>query len=120
MNRKEMDKHYSWTTARCVRFGEDFSEESHPCYWCGTPQKIVWEGVKWCKKCGGFQCPSCGRCWCNVPENEFKALQELRNKYCCNWTNFKKGLQPEDSGLLASVPGFKKALDYCRERIIRI
>ena len=117
---KEMDKHYSWGTAKCVRYGEDFSEESHPCYWCGIPPKdMLGEDIVWCEKCGGFQCPNCGRCWCNVPENEFKALQELRNKYCCNWFNFKAGfdlIDCNDLFLLDLVPGFQKALDYCRTK----
>ena len=117
MKNKQMDEKYSWGTAKCVRYGEDFTGESHPCYWCGIPPKdMSWNGVKWCQKCHGFFCPSCGKCWCNVSFEESIALQQLRNKYCCNWFNFKKGLQPEDSGLLVSVPGFKLALDYCRAK----
>jgi hypothetical protein len=115
---KEMDRHYSWKTAKCVRYGEDFSEESHPCYWCGVPQKIVWEGVKWCEKCGGFECSSCGKCWCNVEGDKLGVLQKLRDKYCCNWLNFKKGvlLGVDLAMVRIYVPGFKAALDYCRAR----
>jgi len=114
---KEMDKHYSWKTAKCVRYGEDFTGENHPCYWCGIPPKdMLSKDIVWCRKCGGFECPSCGHCWCNVSFEELTALKQLRNKYCCNWWNFREGLKPEDSGLLVSVPGFKEALDYCRER----
>lgn len=111
-------KSYSWNTAKCVRYNEDFTGESHPCYWCGVPQPIVLEGVKWCEKCGGFECPHCHKCWCNVPGPELQALKALRNKYCCNWNNFKKGIL-DTSDLEAVelfVPGFKKSLDYCRER----
>jgi len=116
---KEMDKHYSWKTAKCVRYNEDFTGENHPCYWCGEPPEgMLGPDIVWCKKCGGFKCPHCHKCWCNVPGPEFQALKALRNKYCCNWWNFKKGIvDPSDLEVVeVLVPGFKKALDYCRER----
>jgi hypothetical protein len=115
---KEMKKHYSWVTAKCVRYGEDFTGENHPCYWCGKPpQDMLGPSSQWCKACGGFACPDCHRCWCTGPEEEVQALRTLRNKYCCNWLNFKVGVNcEEDLPLLRLVPGFKAALDYCRAK----
>lgn len=108
---------YSWKTAKCVRYGEDFTGENHPCYWCGVPPKdMLSPDIVWCKKCGGFQCPTCGKCWCNVPGAEFEALKELRDRYCCNWWNFKAGIKDGDRYLLNCVPGFEAALDYCGQR----
>ena len=109
---------YTWSTAKCVRYGEDFTGESHPCYWCGvSPREMTATGVSWCQKCHGFVCPECGKCWCNVSDEEKRALQTIRNKYCCNWLNFKRGVDAKDLDFIrTSVPGFKKALDYCRER----
>ena len=114
---KEMDRRYSWKTAKCVRYGEDFTGENHPCYWCGIPPDNMFSpDIVWCKKCGGFECPHCGKCWCNVDEDSLTALRLLRNKYCCNWFNFKKGIQEEDIKYLELAHGFRKALDYCRAR----
>lgn len=114
---KEMDKHYSWKTAKCVRYGEDFTGENHPCYWCGVPPKdMLGKDLKWCQKCGGFECPSCGKCWCNVDEACFIALKILRKKYCCNWWNFVKGIQEEDTKYVELVPGFGVALNFCRSK----
>jgi len=95
-----MSRSYSWGTAKCVRYGEDFVGENHPCYWCGVPPEDMFsEDVKWCIKCHGFFCPHCGKCWCNSGEEEVQTLQVLRNKYCCNWFNFREGLQPADTSL---------------------
>jgi hypothetical protein len=117
MKLKEMDKYYSWKTAKCIRYGEDFTGENHPCYWCGEPPKdMLGPDIIWCEKCGGFRCPSCGKCWCNVPAGNLEALKFLRNKYCCNWPNFKRGMVAVDRPLLRFVSGFEKALDYCRTR----
>jgi len=112
-------KKYSWGTAKCVRYNEDFTGENHPCYWCGEPpEDMLGPDLVWCQKCGGFECPRCGKCWCNVPEGDFIILKRLRDKYCCNWWNFKAGIKPGvDLAVMEEfVPGFKKALDYCRER----
>lgn len=111
------DKTYNWGSAKCVRYKEAFDGENHPCYWCGKPPKdMLGPEITWCDTCGGFFCPSCGKCWCNVGEKEFEALKILRNKYCCNWLNFKSGLQDPDRELLQLVPGFEAALNFCRHR----
>lgn len=111
------DKVYDWNSAKCVRWGEGFDGENHPCYWCGIPPKdMLGPETAWCKKCYGFFCPSCGRCWCNVSEEESEALKFLRDKYCCNWSNFKLGFKSEDLRSLNLVPGFELALDYCRNK----
>ena len=115
-----MDKEYSWKSARCVRYHNHFEGENHPCYWCGIPpEDMCGPNTNWCKKCGGFICGNCGKCWCNVSRVELEALRALRNKYCCNWKNFRMGLQLEDSYLSELVPSFQKALDYCRNRLIQ-
>lgn len=117
LGKKEDKKPYRWNTAKCVRYGEDFTGENHPCYWCGIPpQDMLSKAIVWCRRCGGFECPSCGKCWCNVDKDCFVALKILRNKYCCNWFNFKKGIQEEDIKYLELVPGYQKALDYCRAK----
>ena len=116
---KKNNRIYSWSTAKCVRYGEGFEGENHPCYWCGVPPEDMFSPyMEWCDKCNGYECPHCGKCWCNVPEDEYMALKYLRNKYCCNWINFKKGMEPKDELYVASVlvPGFREALNYCREK----
>lgn len=110
---------YSWDTKHCVRYGEDFTGENHPCYWCGKPPKdMLGPDTKWCERCHGFFCPHCGKCWCNVSKLELSALKKLRNKYCCNWYYFKKGINSSslDVPLLSRVPGFILALEYCRRK----
>ena len=106
---------YTWSSARCVRYNEDFIGEEHPCYWCGQLLTDMLN-CKTCSDCYGIFCPHCGKCWCNVGPEELDALKFLRNKYCCRWFNFKGGLKAEDIWLLDLVPGFQLALDYCRKK----
>lgn len=116
---KLREKKYCWSSAKCVRYNEDFSGENHPCYWCGVPPEDMFSPkVVWCMTCGGFRCPSCGKCWCNVSQEESDALKFLRDKYCCNWRNFKIGIVDAGDLHMAGlyVPGFKLALDYCRTK----
>lgn len=113
------EKKYCWSSAKCVRYNEDFSGEDHPCYWCGVPpEDMSSPKLVWCLSCCGFFCPTCGKCWCNVPKADFMVLKKLRDKYCCNWPNFKEGITDCVDLELAKavVPGFKLALDYCRSR----
>jgi len=104
---------YSWDTKRCIRYGENFTGEEHPCYWCGLPLTDMLN-LSFCSKCGGVHCPHCGGCWCNVSKEKFDALKKLRNKYCCTRYHFMRGIEDKDKQLLDLVPGFSKALDYCR------
>ncbi len=83
---KTEPENYSWGTKKCVRFGDDFTSEEHPCYWCSIPLKgMLGPDSKWCDKCKGIFCPECGKCWCNVIPEQFEALKKLRSKYCCTW-----------------------------------
>lgn len=111
-------KRHTWSGDRCIRNrrGRSFVGEDHPCYWCGKPLTDMLN-LDPCNDCGGIFCPSCDNCWCNVSDEEFEALRQLRRKYCCNLFHFRTGVRVADSiDLLRLVPHFVTALDYCREK----
>jgi len=105
-------KKYRWDRPKCVRFGEDMTSEVHPCYFCGLPTKI--EEMNFCDKCGFYNCSNCGiGCVCNS-NKQIEAMKYLRNKYCCNLTNFELGQVGSELETLRLVPNFFSALNYCR------
>ena len=110
-----MRKDHYWATPACFRLKKkrDFESEEHPCYWCGESRKIDWK-VIFCESCHGFECLVCGKCMCNMEDDQYEALRVLRHRYCCNSYYFKRPIKKEDKPLLDLVPNFVKALDYCR------
>lgn len=115
--KKDKGYTYTWGGSPCVRFGENFGSEAHPCYYCGTPLFIDGSHSKYCNTCHFMECHSCGKCWCNAPTATRAALRLLRNKYCCTREYFEAGVKTEDPRekvALLLVPHFQDALDYCR------
>ena len=114
-------KKHVWGKPLCVRAKRhrDFTGEEHPCYWCGYAMPIG-ESTLDCDKCDGVFCPKCGKCLCNVTDEEFEALRVLRHKYCCNSFHFKKGLEESDRKLLVIVPFFEISLNYCRRQEVGV
>ena len=108
---------YTWGGKfKCVRNGKPMiqSGEAHCCYFCG--EVIDFITLLPCPNCHAVKCQVCGKCFCNIKEEELVALRVLRQKYCCTTVYFKEGMESKDLWLLKYVPSFKKALDYCREQ----
>jgi len=110
-------ENYTWGGEHaCVRAGEPMIQngEIHVCYFCGNP--IDFKRLEPCSNCHAVKCPTCGKCFCNISEEEQVALRVLRSKYCCNLEGFRNGVQPEDFWLYHYVPAFEKCLNYCRRK----
>jgi hypothetical protein len=110
-------KKHVWGSPACVRFKRmrNFEGELHPCFWCGFAIPIN-KDLKYCPTCHGIFCPGCGKCMCNVTDEQYEALRLLRRKYCCNSHCFRKGMVESDRKYLALVPSFEVALNYCRRQ----
>jgi len=96
----------------CVRINNIKDNELHDCYFCGYEISVK---TPICDVCGLMPCPSCGKCFCKITEEEQKLLVKLHEHYCMNPENLSKAGKNilDDFGDHPIVKNFNKVIVKC-------
>ena len=107
---------YNFRQNPCIRIQLDNIKpgELHPCYFCGVPIDV--SNIPDCPVCALKQCSSCGKCFCNINEEEQQTLVKIHQKYCCNYDNLLYFSRIDMTGNRNIIRNANLALTYCHKK----
>jgi 2-polyprenyl-3-methyl-5-hydroxy-6-metoxy-1,4-benzoquinol methylase len=104
---------YNFREHPCIRIqdGQDFTGESHICFFCGVEIENVGDRES-CEKCGLIKCDQCQYCLCDVPVPIARRAVWLHKNYCRNRENFFADGFPVGASKIAGP--MMKCITHCR------